>query len=160
MAPDPDESDLLDKKVTNIIQYIVGTMIYYSRPVDPTMLQAINEILRVKSRPTWDMMEKARMLLDYAAMYLNAILYYKASDMVLHVDSDAAHFAMLEAKSFYAGRFYLNDWPSPRAIKPNPKKTAPYTRSVKQSEILCPIQEKLKYVAHSTTGKAINKLPG
>ena len=90
MAPDPDESDLLDKNSTKIIQSIVGTMIYYARSVDPTMLRSINEILRVQSRPTRDIEEKARMLLDYAATYPNAIIRYKARDMVLLVDSDAA----------------------------------------------------------------------
>ena len=29
MAPDTDESDPLDKKVTNRIQYIVGNFLYY-----------------------------------------------------------------------------------------------------------------------------------
>ena len=52
MAPDIDKSNLLDKRSTNIIQSIVGTVLYYSRSVFPTMLQAINEILRVQSRPT------------------------------------------------------------------------------------------------------------
>ena len=47
MAPYPDEINLIDKKGTNRIQYILGTMLYYDRSVDPTMLRAINEILRV-----------------------------------------------------------------------------------------------------------------
>ena len=40
--------------------------------------------------------------------------------MVLHVDSDVA-----EARSFYAGHFYLSDWPSPSPIKPNPDINGP-----------------------------------
>ena len=48
MAPDTDEIDMLDKKITKIIQYIVGTFLYYARPGDPKMLQAINEISRVQ----------------------------------------------------------------------------------------------------------------
>ena len=60
------------------------------------------------------------MLLDYAATYTNAILSYKASGMVLHVDSDAAYLTITKARSCYAGHFYLNDWPSPSPIKPDP----------------------------------------
>ena len=90
MAPDSDESDILDKEATKRTQYIVGTMIYYARSLDPTMLREINEILRVQSQPTRDMAEKEKMLLDYAATYPNEILRYKARDMVLHIDSDAA----------------------------------------------------------------------
>ena len=64
-------------------------MLYYTQSVDPIMLWAINEILRVKSLPTRGTEEKARMLLDYAETYPNAILRFKVSDIVLHVDSDA-----------------------------------------------------------------------
>ena len=99
MAPYPDKIDLLDKEATKIIQSIVGTMLYYARSADPTMLRAINEILRVQSRPTRDTEEKARMLLDYASTYPNAILRYKDSDMVLDVDSDATYLTMPKAQS-------------------------------------------------------------
>ena len=46
---------------TNRIQSIVETMLYYAQSVDTTMLQAINEILQVQSRPTRDTEEKTRM---------------------------------------------------------------------------------------------------
>ena len=45
LSPYPDERDILDKDTTKRMQSIVGMMIYYARSVDPTMLQAINEIL-------------------------------------------------------------------------------------------------------------------
>ena len=67
MAPYPDDKYLLENKSTKRIQYIVGTMLYYTQSVYPTMLQAINEISRVQSKPTRDTEEKARMLLYYAA---------------------------------------------------------------------------------------------
>ena len=58
IEPYPDESNLLDKKATKRIMSIVGTMLYYTRSVYPTMLQAINEISRVQPRPTRDTEEK------------------------------------------------------------------------------------------------------
>ena len=67
MAPYHDNSKIIDNKYTKQIQSILGTMLYYARSVDPTMLQAINEISRVQSKPTRDTEEKARMLLYYAA---------------------------------------------------------------------------------------------
>ena len=66
MAPNPDNSNLLDKKSTKIIQSIVGTMIYYAWSVDPTMIRAINEISRVQSNPTMDTKKKTSMLIEYA----------------------------------------------------------------------------------------------
>ena len=65
------------------------------------------------------------MLLDYAENYPNAILRYKYSNMVLHVNSDAEYIIIPEARSCYAGHFYLIDWPSPSPIKPNPKINGP-----------------------------------
>ena len=75
---------------TKRIQTIVGNMLYCALSVDPTMLPEINKISRVESKATSDTGKKAKMLLDYAATYLNAIIRYKASNMVLHVDSDTA----------------------------------------------------------------------
>ena len=48
MALDLDHSNLLDKKYTKRIQYIVVKMLYYAWSIDPEMLQPINEILRVQ----------------------------------------------------------------------------------------------------------------
>ena len=53
--------------------------------------------------------KKARSLIDYAATYLNETIWYKSRDMVLHVDSEAAYLTVPEAKSCYAGHFYLSD---------------------------------------------------
>ena len=96
MAPDLDKNDILDKNPANRIQSIVGTIIYYLRSVDPTMPRAINEIPRVQSQPTRDTAEKSRMLIDYAVTYPNLILRYKASDMFLHVDSNASYLTMIQ----------------------------------------------------------------
>ena len=121
MAPDPYKSNIIDTNSTKRIQSIVGNILYYARSVDPTILREINEIPRVQSRPIRDTEEKSRILIDYAATYLHATICYKASDMVLHMDSYAAYLTMTEARRFYAGNFYLGDWPSPSPIKTNPK---------------------------------------
>ena len=125
MAPDPDESNILDKNTTKRIHFIVGTMLYYARSGHPTILREIDEIPRVKSRPTQYTGEKARMLLDYAATYPNEIIRCKASVVVLHVHSDGAYLFILEARSCYAGRLYVSDWPSLSLIKPNPERNGP-----------------------------------
>ena len=125
MAQYTDESNILIKKATNRIQSIVGTILYYEWSVVPTILLSINKILQVQLRPTWDTEEKARILLYYAAIYSNAIRRYKACDMFLHVDSEAAYLNMPEARSCYAGHFYLSSCPSPSPIKPNPKTNGP-----------------------------------
>ena len=65
-------------------------------------------------------------ILDCAATYPNAFICYKASSMVLHVDSGVAYLTMpearTEARSCYDGNFYLRNRPSPRPLKPTPKR--------------------------------------
>ena len=45
------------------------------------------------------------MLLDYLATFPNAKVQYKASDMILNVDSDAAYLVVPHAKSRIAGYY-------------------------------------------------------
>ena len=54
MALSPNETELLDNKITKLIQPIVGTFLYYARSVDPKMLRAINEVSRVQYKTTKD----------------------------------------------------------------------------------------------------------
>ena len=137
MAPDPDEIDILDKKASKRIQSTLLNMLYYEQSVYPTMLREINKILRVQSRPTRDTAEKARMLLDYAATYLNVILSYKGIYIVLHVDSDSAYLTMPKTRSCYSGHFYLSNWPSPSPIKPNPARNDPIHAECKTNLKIC-----------------------
>ena len=44
--------------------------------------------------------------------------------MVLPVDY-AAYLTIPEEKSFYAGHFYLSNWPSPQPVKSTPKINGP-----------------------------------
>ena len=89
MAADLDNSNLIVRWTTKIIHSMVSTMLFYTWSLDPMMLREIKKNLRVQSRPRQDIEEKEIMLLDYAATYPNAIIRYKARDMVLLVDSDA-----------------------------------------------------------------------
>ena len=47
-----DDTPLLDTKTTKRIQGIIGSLLYYARAIDNTMLTAINEISAVQSKPT------------------------------------------------------------------------------------------------------------
>ena len=52
-------------------------------------------------------MKKSQQLLDYAFTYQNDFLCYYASDMQLHVDSDAAFLVLPKSHSRIAGYFCL-----------------------------------------------------
>ena len=73
MAP-IDNTPPLDPKTTKRIQGIVGSLLYYARAIDNTILTAINEISAVQSRPTEKTLQAVTKLLDYAATYPNTTI--------------------------------------------------------------------------------------
>ena len=65
------------------------------------------------------------MLLDYAHIYPDATIRYHASNMCLHIDSDAAYIVQLRAQSRVAGYFYLSNKITTGNSKPAPKPSGP-----------------------------------
>ena len=55
--------------------------------------------------------------LDYAATNPSAIIQYKASDIILHIDSDESYLSEPRARSRTGGHYYLSSLPT------DPKKT-------------------------------------
>ena len=80
--------------------------------MDPTLNTALNYIALSQAHPTENTKKKYIRLMDYVATYPDAYIRYNASDMILHVDSDAAYLVLPNAKSRIAGFFQLTDHPS------------------------------------------------
>ena len=115
-----DSSPRLTAAAALLLQSIVGSLLYYSRAVDPSMLPGLNEISIHQSAPTVNTQAKVNDLLDYVATHSNAVIRFHASDMCLHVDSDAAYLVLPRAKSRLAGHFYLSSDPRlTTTIRPN-----------------------------------------
>ena len=104
-----DTSPLLNKKGIKRVQRVVGIFLYYGRAIDNTILPTLNEISASQAAPTENTNGKITMLLDYLATYPNAKIRYTASDMILHVDSDAAFLVAPKARSRVAGFYYCGD---------------------------------------------------
>ena len=107
-APTPDNSEQLSPKDTTTVQSIVGTLLYYGRAIDNTILPALNSISAEQARPTQVTMKKCKRLLDYVATFPDVYIHFYASDMVLTIDSDAAYLVQPGARSRIAGYFQLN----------------------------------------------------
>lgn len=90
-------SPFLSPKDTMYVQTVVGTFLYYARALDSTMLPALNNIASQQAHPTVETKEKIQQLLDYAHTYPNVFRCYYASDMQLHVDTDAAYLVFPKA---------------------------------------------------------------
>jgi len=111
-APSPlDESPLLDEAGKKQVQQIVGSFLYYARAVDPTKLMALSEISSQQSALTENTMKRVNQFLDYTWTHPDAIIRYRASDMILNVHSDASYLSAPKAHSRAGGYFFLGSLP-------------------------------------------------
>ena len=72
------------------------------------MLPALNALSRQQAKPTEQTLKRVHHLLNYWASNPTIIIRYHASNMVLHIDTDAAYLVMPGAKSRIAGYYYLS----------------------------------------------------
>ena len=107
-AEDDDGSPPLDKAGKKFIQEVVGTLLYYSRAVDCTMLAALGSIATQQAHPTENTMKKVKQLLDYAATHPDAVVTYRASEMILAAHSDASYLSETKARSRAGGHFFMD----------------------------------------------------
>jgi hypothetical protein len=118
MTEPDDESPELDKHMIKRLQEIIGVLLYYARAVDSTMLVALGTLAATQAHGTEATMEAAVHLLNYAATHPDATLRFHASDMKLHIYSDASYLSEPKARSRVGGYFYLDGKEDPQPGKP------------------------------------------
>ena len=91
------------------IQKIIGSLLYYARAVDSTILMTVNDIASQQSKATQATETKINQLLNYVATHPNASITYRKSDMKLVVHSDASYLSAPGARSRAGGYFFLSD---------------------------------------------------
>jgi hypothetical protein len=104
-----DKSPPLTSDQIKRVQKIVGTLLYYGRVVDSTLLTALGAIVARQSNGTQAVAEACHQLLDYVAMHPDAGIRYHACDMILAVHTDASYLSELGGKSRATGHFYLTN---------------------------------------------------
>ena len=72
---------------------------------------ALSEISSQQSAPTENTMKRVNQFLDYMWIHPDAIIRYRASDMILDVHSDASYLSASKACSRASGYFYLGSLP-------------------------------------------------
>ena len=121
-AETQSEAEPLPQPSVTRIQQIIGTLLYYSIAVDPTMLVAIGTIASTQANATEDTAKAIVKLLNYAASHPDATIRYHASGMVLYIHSDGSYLSAPKARSRAGGHFFLGHAP----INPNkPPATQP-----------------------------------
>jgi hypothetical protein len=118
LTPAPDTSSPLPKAGIKRLQEIIGVLLFYARAVDSTMLVALSSLASAQAQGTEATALAATRLLNYAATNPNAVLRFHASDMVLHIDSDASYLSEPKSRSRAGGYHYLSNHPQPNTTPP------------------------------------------
>jgi hypothetical protein len=84
-----------------------GSVLYYARAVDPTVLMPLNDIATEQTKATEKMQAATNQLLDYLATHPDATIRYHASNMILHIHSDASYLSVSNARSHLRGLCFL-----------------------------------------------------
>jgi hypothetical protein len=111
-APSPlNDSPLLNEAGKKCAQQNVGSFLYYARAVDPTILMALSEISSQQVAQTENKMKRINQFLDYMWTHPDAVIQYRASDMIVNVHSDASYLSTPKARSRAGGYFFLGSLP-------------------------------------------------
>jgi hypothetical protein len=100
-------SPTLSNKDVNELQQLSGTLLYYSRAIDPTLIMPINVLASEQSKATEITADKVIKILNFCDTHRETKISYHASDMILHIHSDASYLSENEAKSRAGGFFYM-----------------------------------------------------
>ena len=106
-----DISPKLSPEEIKTIQRIFGSILYYARAVDMTVLMALSSIAIEQTKGTTSTMDKAKQLLDYLATHPDATIRYRASDMIMNIHSDASYLSEMGPRSRACGHFFMGWMP-------------------------------------------------
>jgi hypothetical protein len=76
------------------IQKFTGSVLYYARAVDPTVMMPLNDIAMEQTKATEKTQAATNQLLDFLAIHSDATIRYHVSDMILHINSDASYLSV------------------------------------------------------------------
>jgi hypothetical protein len=102
-----DASPFASKEQQHELQVVVGTLLYYARTVDASILTAVHELGSVQSQPTLQDMKKVDRILQYVSTHQHGATRFYASSMQLQVQSDASYLCRPRARSVLGGFHFL-----------------------------------------------------
>ena len=86
-----DESPTLGEREWWRIQQVVGTILYYARAVDMTILASLSSTASEQANAKEGALVKMKHMVDYSATHPGATVRFCASDMILNIHSDASY---------------------------------------------------------------------
>ena len=123
IAQQESSAPLLPPDENTKIRQVVGKCLFYARAIDNNLLMGLNSIATQQDKAT----DRTAMLVDhilnFCATFPDATLTFDASDMVLHIQTDASFLSEPNAKSRGGGYFYMSS-------NTDPPTDAPYNGSI------------------------------
>lgn len=104
-----DTSPPLDAKGIKEVQQVVGKFLYKSRAIDNTIAYTLNELNIAAIKATGVTKKALDHLKDYLATNPEAQIIFRASDMQLIIDSDAAYLNAPKSRSRAGGYHFLGN---------------------------------------------------
>ena len=104
-----DDSPPMTPVQTKYLEQVCGKFLYIARTLDDSTMHAINDLSSNKNTATQTTQKELIKLLNYCASNPKPSKMYRASDMILAVDSDAAYLVASKARSRAGGFFYLTN---------------------------------------------------
>ena len=111
-----DRSEKLSPTLITELQAIIGTLLYYARAVDPTLLPIANELASQQASATRRILNATNRALSYCAAFSNNQIIYHACDMTLHAFADASYLCRSHARSVAGAIFFLGNHNDPTRI--------------------------------------------
>ena len=111
-----DDSPPLTPAGAKRIQELVGSLLFYARGADVTILPTVNLLASLQSTPTQHVADVADRLQQYCSRYPNNEMVYHACDMTLFIQVDASYLSRSKARSAAGGICYLGNKDAPEHI--------------------------------------------
>jgi hypothetical protein len=109
-----DSSPQLDAKGIKHIQQIVGSILYYARAVDMTVLMALSAIAVEQTKAMTKTLGKCMQLLDYLASNSKAKVRFYASGMIMNIHLDTSYLSETSVRSRACRHFFMGWMPKNR----------------------------------------------
>jgi hypothetical protein len=106
-SQEDDDSPALSKAGKKFIQEVCGVFLFLARAVDGGLLPALSSLASQQANPTERTMELCKSFLDFMASQEEAVLTYRASDMVLAIHSDASYLSEPKSRSRAGGHMFM-----------------------------------------------------
>ena len=104
-----DTSPELTQTQKQLIQQVCGKFLYNGRGVDATQLHPLNELSIKATEATEETQTALIQFLNYIASNPDGTIIYRANDMILSCESDAAYLVAPKSRSRAGGYHYLGN---------------------------------------------------